>query len=226
MFHVLLIEDDPMVRQVNEQFLSKIAGIDVVGVASNGLLGMKQVLKLQPDVILMDVFMPEQDGIQTLQKIRDQGIDVDVIAVTAATDLKTIEKMRQLGVYDYIMKPFTFDRMKQTFNKYMQYKNYISSKEKLTQDELDQLLHPMHEKGHYRDVLPKGLNGATLEKILHFIGAQPDFITAVEVAEGIGLARVTARRYLDYLEKQQRVKIDIKYGGVGRPVNQYSLVEQ
>lgn len=223
---MLLIEDDPMVRQVNEQFLSKIDGIRVVGVAANGIIGMEQLLKLKPTVILMDIFMPEQDGLETLQKIRDKGIDVDVIAVTAANDMTTIEKMMQLGAYDYIMKPFTFERMKQSFRRYHHYKNYIASKQELTQEELDKIFHPMREKSHYRDDLPKGLNGATLEKILYFIGAQPNFVTAVEVAEGVGLARVTARRYLDYLEKQQHVKIDIKYGGVGRPVNQYCLVEQ
>lgn len=226
MIDVVLIEDDPMVRQVNRQFLEQIEGIRIVGVAKDGIEGVEQLKTLAPDVALMDIFMPEQDGIKTLQQIRDQGLPVDVIAVTAANDMKTIEKMLQLGVYDYIMKPFTFDRMKQTIQQYLAYKAYITKKEALNQDELDQLLHPARETDHYHDALPKGLNGATLQKIIQFIGEQTGAVTAIEVAQGVGLARVTARRYLDYLEKQRQVVIDIQYGGVGRPVNQYRIVQK
>ncbi|MEK4137512.1 response regulator [Kurthia sp. FSL E2-0154] len=226
MIDVVLIEDDPMVRQVNRQFLEQIEGIRIVGVAKDGIEGVEQLKTLAPDVALMDIFMPEQDGIKTLQQIRDQGLPVDVIAVTAANDMKTIEKMLQLGVYDYIMKPFTFDRMKQIIQQYLAYKAYITKKEALNQDELDQLLHPTRETDHYHDALPKGLNGATLQKIIQFIEEQTGAVTAIEVAQGVGLARVTARRYLDYLEKQRQVVIDIQYGGVGRPVNQYRIVQK
>lgn len=226
MIDVVLIEDDPMVRQVNRQFLEQIEGIRIVGVAKDGIEGVEQLKTLAPDVALMDIFMPEQDGIKTLQQIRDQGLPVDVIAVTAANDMKTIEKMLQLGVYDYIMKPFTFDPMKQTIQQYLAYKAYITKKEALNQGELDQLLHPTRETDHYHDALPKGLNGATLQKIIQFIGEQTGAVTAIEVAQGVGLARVTARRYLDYLEKQRQVVIDIQYGGVGRPVNQYRIVQK
>lgn len=215
-----------MVRQVNRQFLEQIEGIRIVGVAKDGIEGVEQLKTLAPDVALMDIFMPEQDGIKTLQQIRDQGLPVDVIAVTAANDMKTIEKMLQLGVYDYIMKPFTFDRMKQIIQQYLAYKAYITKKEALNQDELDQLLHPTRETDHYHDALPKGLNGATLQKIIQFIEEQTGAVTAIEVAQGVGLARVTARRYLDYLEKQRQVVIDIQYGGVGRPVNQYRIVQK
>lgn len=224
MIDVLLIEDDPMVRLVNEQFLERIEGIQIVGVAVNGVHGMEQLEKLKPQLILMDIFMPEQDGIETLQQIRDRGIDVDVIPITAANDMKMIEKILQLGVYDYIMKPFTFERLKQTFLNYQHYKQFIATKQALNQEELDQLIHPKQQNGHYHDALPKGLNGETLQKIIHYLSRQITSVTAAEVALGIGIARVTARRYLEYLEQQQQVKIDIKYGGVGRPVNQYSFI--
>lgn len=62
----------------------------------------------------MDIFMPEQDGIITLGKIREEHLHVDVIAVTAANDMPTVQRILHLGVYDYIMKPFTFERIEQT----------------------------------------------------------------------------------------------------------------
>lgn len=226
MIEVLLIEDDPMVRQVNTQFLQQIDGISIIGVASNGIEGMEQIHKLQPDLVLMDLFMPKQDGVETLRQIREAGLSIDVITVTAANDMKTIEKILQLGAYDYIMKPFTFERMKQTIDRYLQYKSVLKKHEEFNQNELDALIHPTRVQGHYRDALPKGLNGATLDKIIKWIGEQDELVTAVEVASGVGMARVTARRYLDYLEKQNQVEIDIQYGGVGRPVNKYRLLKK
>ncbi len=222
---VLLIEDDPMVRQVNRQFIEQVPGYSLIGTAKNGMEGIQQIKQLKPDLVFMDIFMPEQDGIETLKKIREKGLKVDVIAVTAANDMKTIQKMLQLGVFDYIMKPFSFERMKHTLQNYRQYKNKMEEKSEMTQKELDVLLH--HQlKPHQPDIkLPKGLNASTLEKIVSFIGTQEQSVSAEEVANGVGLARVTARRYLDYLEKQNKVKIDIQYGGVGRPVNQYRLIQ-
>lgn len=226
MFTVLLVEDDPMVRQVNEQFVGQIEGLQIIGVAANGVEGLQQMKKLKPDVVLMDIFMPEQDGIHTLQKMRDAALPIDVITVTAANDQQTIEKILQLGVFDYIMKPFTFERMKQTMQKYMHYKDSLRQKTELTQQDLDAIIHPVtHETFDLPALenLPKGLNKSTLNKIMQSIANQKKAMTAEEVASGVGLARVTARRYLDYLEKQRILVIDIEYGTVGRPVNQYRL---
>lgn len=222
--HVLLIEDDPMVREVNRQFIEQVKGFHIIGTANNGVEGLKLAKQLKPTLIVMDIFMPELDGIKTLQNLRESDALVDVIAVTAANDMKTIQQMLQLGVFDYIMKPFTFKRMEQTFENYRQFHVKTEKKKELTQLELDEILHPSHATLKDAIHLPKGLNASTLEKIVLFIEKQTTAVSAEEVATGIGLARVTARRYLDYLEKQQKVVIDIQYGGVGRPVNQYRII--
>ncbi|MBQ0140004.1 MAG: response regulator [Kurthia sp.] len=224
MIRVLLIEDDPMIRKVHSQFISKIEGVEVVGEAENGLAGMKQLIQLKPDIILLDIFMPIQNGIETLQQIRDLEIAVDIVVITAANDMYSIEKIIRLGVFDYILKPFSFERMKQTFSRFIHYKNHFTAHSKLTQQELDRLLHPICEEANYQEILPKGLNRNTLSKILQYIEEQTHGVTAIEVAVGIGMARVTARRYLDYLEKQNKVRIESQYGGVGRPINQYCLL--
>lgn len=221
---VLLVEDDPMVRQVNRQFIEQVPGYHLIGTAKNGVEGVQQIKQLKPDLVFMDIFMPEQDGIETLKIIREKGLTVDVIAVTAANDIKTIQKMLQLGVFDYIMKPFSFERMKHTLQNYRHYKNKMEEKSEMTQKEFDSLLHHQQTPHQPDAKLPKGLNASTLEKIVSFIGKKEQSVSAEEVANGVGLARVTARRYLDYLEKQNKVKIDIQYGGVGRPVNQYRLI--
>ena len=223
---VLLIEDDPMVREVNRGFIEKVSGFEVVGFAPNGKEGLKQIDYLKPELVLMDIFMPEQDGLATIRKIREKAISVEVIAVTAANDQQTIREILQYGAFDYIMKPFTFERMKQALEKYKSYREQFKGKKEWTQDELDHLLRNQTEQENKRreEVLPKGLNPVTMDKILHFIEKKKNPISAEEVAEGTGLARVTARRYLEYLEKQAKVEIILQYGGIGRPINRYQAV--
>ncbi|MFJ7949923.1 response regulator [Lysinibacillus sp. NPDC096418] len=225
---VLLIEDDPMVREVNRLFIEKVAGFEVVGQASNGVDGLAQIGILKPDLVFMDIFMPEQDGIMSLHKIRELKLPVDVITVTAANDMKTVQEILHLGVFDYIMKPFSFERVQGTLENYARFKRRMQKEQQLTQVELDQLFHyhDAHVKANQETAtkqlkdLPKGFNRATLEKVVHYLQSV-EGASAEEVASGVGIARVTARRYLDYLEKQAEITMDVHYGGIGRPVNYY-----
>lgn len=230
--HVLLIEDDPMVREVNRQFIERIEGFKLVGYAGNGIEGLEKVKELKPHLVFMDIFMPEQDGMVTLGKIREEHLIVDVIAVTAANDMPTIQRILHLGVYDYIMKPFTFERIEQTLKNYQAYKFKMKDMQDLTQHDLDHLMQqrlpelknvPIPSQKIEIEELPKGFNRATLDKVLAYIEESNEAVSAEEVATYIGTARVTARRYLDFLEKQSKLKVDIQYGSVGRPIHRYYI---
>jgi two-component system, CitB family, response regulator DctR len=223
MYKVLLIEDDPMVQEVNRQFIEQVDGFTVIGTAGNGMEGIEMIRELQPDLVIIDIYMPHQDGLETLQQIRTEGHTVDIIAITAASDMETVRRVLQNGAFDYIMKPFKFERLKQSLENYHSFYSKLKEKEKLTQKELDSLLLPRGTEEH--GALPKGLNNITLQKILDYLQEQTEPISAEEVAEGVGIARVTARRYLEYLEKCQKVKMHIQYGGVGRPVNRYIITK-
>lgn len=217
-FKVILIEDDPMVQEVNRQFIEKVDDFKVIGLASNGIEGIKLIKKLKPDLILIDIFMPNQDGLQTIHQIRTESITVDIIAITAATDIDTVRQVLQNGAFDYIMKPFKFERIKKALENYRSFRHQLK-KGTLTQRELDQILFEKELEDQH--TLPKGLNSVTLNKIIYFMRDQDQAVSAEEVAEGVGLARVTARRYLDYLEKSGQVIIQVQYGGIGRPINRY-----
>ncbi|MET4560448.1 two-component system response regulator DctR [Lysinibacillus parviboronicapiens] len=228
LIRVLLIEDDPMVREVNRQFIEKVEGFEVIGQAANGVTGLEQISTLKPDLVFMDIFMPEQDGITSLHKIRELKMQVDIITVTAANDMETVKQVLHLGVFDYIMKPFSFERVQGTLENYKRFKKKMQTEREFTQGELDQLFH--YHGGNeesvqanvinYEKNLPKGFNRTTLEKVVHYLQSV-DGASAEEVASGVGIARVTARRYLDYLEKQQEITMDVHYGGIGRPINYY-----
>ncbi|MBO8157043.1 MAG: response regulator [Bacillaceae bacterium] len=231
---VVLIEDDPMVQEVNRQFIEKVQGFRVAGVAGNGKDGIEKVKQTKPDLVLLDIFMPEKDGMETLQMLRHLELDLDVIVITAANDRSTIRRMFQYGAIDYIIKPFKFERLQRALNHYRMYAWNLSGEGELSQEQLDQWISSQNEARVIQssmnffdaDELPKGLNEQTLKQILLFLSEQTDSVSAEETADGIGIARVTARRYLDFLQKAGKVKLDIKYGGVGRPLNRYMLIDQ
>lgn len=234
-FKVVLIEDDPMVQEVNKQFIEQVQGFQVVGVAGNGNDGLQLVRELSPNLVFLDVFMPSLGGIETLQRLRTMALPVDVVAVTAAKDAETIRTMLRHGAFDYIIKPFKLERVKQTLERY-RLQHDAWTEVPLTQDDLDRLLHTAGASGYTvnagalqtkdvltyeQDDLPKGLNAVTLNQVLHATRLHDGGLSAEEAAAAVGIARVTARRYLDYLEKTGHVKLEINYGGVGRPVNRY-----
>src|SRR5699024_7155155 len=175
-----------------------------------------------PDLVVLDIFMPELDGIQTLYQLRSDGMNIDILVISAADDTDTIKKALQYGAIDYIIKPFKFDRLVQALNKYKAFVRQFSRSTKTEQQELDSLISQKTEKQH--DVyLPKGLNQQTLRQVKGYLAGQTSPVSADEAASHIGIARVTARRYLDYMVKVEQAEIHLQYGEVGRPINRYLL---
>lgn len=218
---VLLIEDDPMVQEVNREFIESVKGFCVVAVAGNGEEGIKLVKELTPDLVILDIYMPKKDGIKTLQDFRKQKLEADVIVVSAAKDSETIKLMLQNGAMDYIIKPFKIQRIQQALEKYRKYRTSLNASGMISQEQLDLLLYSEHSTKIADNNLPKGLNEFTLNEISMYVQNQDCPRSAEEVAGAIGIARVTARRYLDYLEKSGGIALNVQYGGVGRPINRY-----
>lgn len=219
-FKVVLIEDDPMVQEVNKEFIKSVKGFQVIAIASNGEEGISFVKKLNPDLVILDIFMPKKDGIQVLQEFRKQQLETDVIVVSAAKDRETIKLMLQNGAIDYIIKPFKLHRIQQALEKYRQYKISLRDSGSISQEQLDLLLYSGRSERTTSN-LPKGLNEFTLNEIVTYVKQQEEPRSAEDVARAIGIARVTARRYLDYLEKSGAIHLAVQYGGVGRPINRY-----
>lgn len=221
---VILVEDDPMVQELLRQFIEKIDGFTIVGTASNGAEGLRLVRSLTPDLAIIDLYMPHIGGMEMVKGLRSEEIFIDTIIITAARDIETIHKVLQQGALDYIIKPFTYERIKKSLENYRLFRLTLNGKQTLTQQELDELLAKNGEQERQNKLLPKGLNSNTLIKIIDFISNHKKFVSADDVAEHIDIARVTARRYLDYLEKEGKVRIHVQYGGIGRPVNRYGIL--
>lgn len=216
---VLIVEDDPMVQEINRRFISKIRDFRVVGFANNGDEALEMVQKLKPQLMLLDVFMAKTDGLTVLKEIRKIGANVDVILITADKTVDTIHEAIRYGVIDYIIKPFKFERFKEALLHYQKMKEHLENKDDFQQQDLDRILYVKSDIS--ADELPKGLNQTTLDLVVGYLKKHPEFHTSVELSKAVGIARVTARRYLEYLANQRIVLVELEYGSVGRPVHRY-----
>ncbi|MCP1145661.1 response regulator [Lysinibacillus endophyticus] len=217
---VYIVEDDPMVLEVNKNFLNKLVNFKLIGESQTGEQAFKQITMLKPDLVLLDMYLPDISGIDLFLKLRNERIPCDVIMITAARDAKTVQEALRMGAVDYLVKPFRFERFEKALQNYYQTSRKISSSSTLAQEEIDQLLGNENEQ---ITSLPKGLNDITMKQILDGLLEIDDPITSEQLAQNVGMARVTVRKYLDFLANKGKVHIDLRYGSVGRPTKYYSL---
>jgi two-component system, CitB family, response regulator DctR len=221
MIKVFIVEDDPMVLEVNTGFLKKIPYTQFSGFAKSGNEAITLIKKTKPDLVLLDMFLPDISGFEVLKNIREMEIPTDVIMITAARDTKTIHEVLRLGAVDYIVKPFRFERFKAAIETYEKMWKKFQDVSDLKQEDIDEMKQIITEE----EYLPKGLSEKTMKQILMALIEQVEPITADSLAAELGMARVTVRRYLDYLVQKGKVQFHIQYGSVGRPSHFYYCQE-
>ena len=217
---VLIVEDDPMVADINRKFTEAVTGFVVAGTARNGQEALLLLEKEKPDLLILDVYMPEVDGVSVLSLLRKSDIPVDVIMVTAAGDTETVARIMRQGVIDYIVKPFKFERYRAALESYLDFRKKLSHKSTLSQNDLDTMLSVKTES---QQDTPKNFHVQTMNSIIDFMLSHPEALSAEEVAAGTGVSRVTARRYLEYLVTQGRLQMLLDYVAVGRPIHRFKV---
>ena len=222
MYKILIVEDDPMVAMINEQYVKKNKNFELVGKCSDGLSALEFLEHNEVDLIVLDVYMPHMDGFETLRRIRNKQIAVDAIMVTAANDRNSLEEALHLGIVDYLVKPFTFDRFQMALEKYISQNNALKDFETLNQKNIDHIIDNNHKNGD--ELYPKGIQEKTLELIMDYLRANEKlWFTGDDIAERIGLTGVTVRRYMNYLAESGRVIGEMNYETGGRPCMKYQL---
>ncbi len=109
---VLIVDDDFMVARIHTQFVERTPGFTVVGVASNGQAALDDVARLRPDLVLLDVHLPDITGIEVLRRLRAGGDHVGVLIVTAAREADTVRAAASGGAAHYLVKPFDYDDLR------------------------------------------------------------------------------------------------------------------
>ncbi|MEL3972279.1 response regulator [Rossellomorea oryzaecorticis] len=223
MIRVLIVEDDPMVARLNQNYLKDIKGFQLMGI-SNSIEDAKEKLKMyEVDLILLDVYMPgNQTGMDLLEQIRKEQRETDVILITAASEVENIQVALRMGVVDYLIKPFEFERFKKALSSYRQSKQMLQKQSTVDQKELDLLLQKDAQETDDKAALPKGLTHRTLSAIFNEILSFGDeSFSTDEIAEVTTISRVSIRKYLKFMKDIGVVDETLVYG-IGRPVYQYT----
>ena len=221
-YKVLIVEDDPMVSMINEQYVNRNKAFRVVKKCKDGKSALAYLENNDVDLIVLDVYMPLMDGFETLRQIRKNKKSVDIIMVTAANDRASLEEALHLGVVDYLVKPFTYDRFRIALDKYVSQVAALKDLDTLNQKNIDFIIENAHKKSE--ELYPKGIQEKTLQTILDEMKKNPSkWMTGDEIAERIGLTGVTVRRYLNYLTEKGILLSEIDYETGGRPCMRYKL---
>jgi response regulator of citrate/malate metabolism len=220
MIRTLAVEDDPVILDVNINYLRRVPGFAVAGVARSGAEARAFVNNRPVDLVLLDLGLPDMSGLDVCRALRAvRTPPVDIIALTAARDADTVRAAIAYGVVQYLIKPYTFASFQEKLHRYATYRQGLPSGEITSQPELDQSMNTL--RGSINIALPKGLSPKTYDLIVSVLRGADQPLSAAEIADAAGPCPGTVRRYLDHLHQQGLVVLTPRYGTTGRPQHRY-----
>ncbi|MCL6731382.1 DUF7342 family protein [Streptomyces neyagawaensis] len=220
MIEVLVVDDDLRVARVNTAYVEKVPGFRVAGVAHNAADALEQLEKLpRVDLVLLDHYLPDDTGLMVVQEMRRRGHQTDVIMVTAARDVSTVQAAMRQGALQYLVKPFAFAGLRAKLEAYAELRRTLDGGGEAEQAEVDRIFGALSAGGE--PDLPKGHSATTTEVVRRALMTAEGPLSAQEIADRTGLSRQTAQRYLKLLERTGRARLTLKYGDAGRPEHRY-----
>jgi response regulator of citrate/malate metabolism len=219
----LVVDDDFRVADLHCAYLERVPGFALAGRAHSGIDALQKVDSLQPDLLLLDVYLPDLSGLEVIQRLRDgEHPEVDVMTITAARDVDTLKSAMRGGVVHYLIKPFRFATFEEKLSSYAAARGRIARLAQADQGEVDRIFGALRTARN--EPLPKGLSDSTLDLILQALRGSAQGLPATNVADVAGVSRVTARRYLDHLCRLGQAELTLRYGSPGRPEHRYRLL--
>jgi len=215
---VLVVDDDFMVAEIHRKFVDRVDGFRAVGVARTGAEALEQASALHPDLILLDVYLPDMTGLEVLQRLRSGGDRVGVIMITAAREIDTVAGALDGGAADYLIKPFEFDQFQAKLDAFAARADALNSAAGADQSLIDALFGG-NAAAAVAEPLPKGLGVETGRLVLDAVRSAGE-VSAAECAEHVGISRVSARRYLEHYLSTGELTLRLQYGA-GRPERRY-----
>jgi response regulator of citrate/malate metabolism len=219
MTRVLIVDDDFMVARVHSGFVGRVEGFEVVGTAHTGADAVRLAAQTAPDLVLLDLYLPDRFGLDVLPDVRTAAGDCDVIVITAAKEVEAVRGALRQGVVDYVLKPFGFPDLQERLQRYAARRDLLRGAEVSGQADIDRVL--TRASGADAGSLPKGLSPETVSLVGTALREAAGTLSASEAAELVGISRVSARRYLEYFVSTGRAAVTLKYGSTGRPERRY-----
>ncbi|MER6617420.1 response regulator [Streptomyces xantholiticus] len=227
MTKVLVVDDDFMVAKLHSRYVSATDGFTVVGVAHSGAEALRAAERLRPDLVLLDIYLPDMDGIAVLRELRAAEQrdaarpTADALFITAARDASVVRSALRAGALHYLIKPFNQAALQEQLRHVAALRSRLDRLDEARQEDVDQIFGPRPPGSRE---LPKGLASHTAELVERILREHPGDLSASECAEAGSLSRVSARRYLEYFAETGRAEVTLRYGGAGRPERRYRRI--
>ncbi|MEU6208520.1 DUF7342 family protein [Streptomyces sp. JL4002] len=219
--HVLVVDDDMRVARINAAYVEKVPGFRVAAQAHSAAGAMEFLAAHPVDLILLDHYLPDGNGLDLVRRLRERGHGTDVIMVTAARDLATVQAAMRLGALQYLVKPFTFAGLRTRLEAYGSLRRTLDTGGEAEQAEVDRLFGALAGAGPANE-LPKGHSPTTAELVRRILRTADGPLSTQQIADRAGISRQTAQRYLKLLERTGRVTLALRYGETGRPEHRYT----
>ncbi|GAA3008515.1 response regulator [Actinokineospora diospyrosa] len=216
MISVLVVDDDFMVAKVHSGYIDRTPGFVVAGVAHNGAQALASAARLRPDLVLLDIYLPDMGGLEVLRELRNGPTDPDVIVISAATDVETLRTAQRGGALHYLIKPFSYTALHDQLRHFAALHTRLGELTSADQAAADEVF-----GARPRSALPKGLTPQTATLVTAVLQSATPDISAAECAAATQLSRVSARRYLEHFVTTGQAQVHLRYGGTGRPERRY-----
>ncbi|MEV7135334.1 response regulator [Arthrobacter sp. NPDC093128] len=226
---VLVVEDEPVAAAAHGAYVGRLKGFSLAGTAPDGQSALRLLAEFSAagnpvELVLLDMNLPDLHGLDIARRMRASGLLADIIAITAVRELNIVRSAVSIGVVQYLIKPFTFATFADKLASYQQFREQLGAgsggaRSGASQSDVDQAFASLRAPSELP--LPKGLSTSTLDAVKEFMKQQQHAVSATEVMDSLGMSRVTARRYLEYLADAGTVSRTARYGAPGRPENEY-----
>ncbi|MFI8850919.1 response regulator [Streptomyces sp. 891-h] len=224
MIDVLVVDDDFHVAEINAAYVARVPGFRVAARAHTAAQALATLERTHIDLVLLDHYLPDETGVTLVRRMRQLGHFMDVIMVTAARDVATVQAAMRCGALQYLVKPFNFAGLQSKLERYAELRRTlegVGGRGEAGQEQVDRIFSAFRT-GPAHTELPKGHSAPTVDLIRRALGDAPHPLSAHEIAARTGISRSTAQRYLKYLEGEGRISLTLKYGDTGRPEHRYS----
>ncbi len=220
MIHVLVVEDEPIAARAHRAYVERVAGFSVAAVAHSRVEAERALGRGGVDLVLLDLHLPDGSGLDLFRRIRAAGSTVDVMVVSSARDADVVRSAVAQGAVQYVIKPFAFGTLRDRLLAYQEFRNQVAGDSDVDQAAVDKALGMLRSPAG--ETLPKGMTKETLAIV---IGALRELgeASATQIADFLGVSRITARRYLEHLADTNAAERSLRYGQVGRPETRYGL---
>jgi response regulator of citrate/malate metabolism len=221
MFGVLVVEDKDVIAQQLATCVSENRWLVLAGVAATDQDAIDMARRLSPDLVLLDFGLSRpMAGFDVWHVLHQLDKVPDVIAVTAAGDMSTVEKAQKCGAFGYVVKPFTRATVQAKLADYTNFRRSArAAPSSVDQTAIDRYFNPRHRSCS----LPAGLLPETMDSIVMVLQAAERPLRASEIAQRAGVERATANRYLNYLCDQRIADRVPEHGRPGHPAYLYTL---